>query len=79
MRRRRAPQTPALPLSVLDVAVLGWDALASEYDDGDDGFEPFLIRDWAALYRAHRALIDSEARRRGMERPWAATQGTHGY
>lgn len=73
MRRRRAQQTPALPPSVLDVAVSGWAALAADYGD-DDGWAPFDVRDWAALYHEHRALLDDEARKRGVGRPWAASQ-----
>ncbi len=29
-------------------------------------------RDMVALYRAHQAAIDAEARRRGLRRPWVA-------
>jgi hypothetical protein len=78
MRRRRAPQTSALPLSVLDVALGGWSAVASG-DDADDAFAPFEISDWSALYRQHRALLDAEAKRRGLARPWAATAEAHGH
>ena len=74
MRRRRAPQTPALPQSVIDVAVGGLAALADDGAANYDPFAPFEILDWAAVYRAHRAEIDAAARKRGVARPWAASQ-----
>lgn len=76
MRVRRFPTKRAQNLTpgVTDVLVGGWGGPSSGKPD-DDPFAVFELSDaqLRALGRTHRAELETEAKRRGLARPWIAT------